>query len=93
MERWREGSEDPEVWSMEDRRLVEFYRLTIRENGMVVLSQRELMKERDLRTRVVNYKHCHGEMYRQARMMEEREECLREHAFEGTDYDFEVNRR
>ena len=47
MERWREGSEDPEVWSMEDRRLVESYRITIRENGMVVLSQRELMKERE----------------------------------------------
>ena len=63
MERWREGSEDPEVWSMEDRRLVEFYRITIRENGMVVLSQMELMKEREMRTRVVNYKHCYGEMY------------------------------
>ena len=47
MERWREGSEDPEVWSMEDRRLVESYQITIRENGMVVLSQRELMKERE----------------------------------------------
>ena len=76
MERWREGSEDPEVWSMEDRRLVESYQITIRENGMAVLSQRELMKERDLRTRVVNCKHCHGEMYRQAWMMEEGEECL-----------------
>ena len=85
MERWREGSEDPEVWSMEDRRLVEFYQITIRENGMVVLSQRELMKERDLRTRVVNYKHCHGEMNRQARVMEEGKECLKEQAFEGTD--------
>ena len=47
MERWKEGSEDPEVWSMEDRRLVESYQITIRENGMVVLSQRELMKERE----------------------------------------------
>ena len=70
---------------MEDRRLVEFYQITIRENGMVVLSQRELMKEREMRTRVVNYKHCYGEMYRQARVMEEREECLREQACEGTD--------
>ena len=76
MERWREGSEDPEVWSMEDRRLVESYQITIRENGMAVLSQRELMKEREMRTRVVNYKHCHGEMYRQARVMDEGEECL-----------------
>ena len=47
MERWREGSEDPEVWSMEDRRLVESYQITIRENGMAVLSQRELMIERE----------------------------------------------
>ena len=61
---------------MEDRRLVESYQITIRENGMVVLSQRELMKEREMRTRVVNYKHCHGEMYRQARVMDEGEECL-----------------
>ena len=42
-----QGSEDHEVWSMEDRRLVESYQITIRENGMVVLSQRELMKERE----------------------------------------------
>ena len=34
------------------------------------------MKEREMRTRVVNYKHCHGEMYRQAWVMEEGEECL-----------------
>ena len=55
---------------------VESYQITIHENGMVVLSQRELMKEWDLQTRVVNYKHCHGEMYRQARVMEEGQECL-----------------
>ena len=47
MERWREGSEDPEVWSMEDRRLVDFYRITICENGMVVLSQREMIRRRE----------------------------------------------
>ena len=61
---------------MEDRRLVEFYRITIRENGVVVLSQRELMKEREMRTRVVNYKQCHGEMYRLSWMMDEGQECL-----------------
>ena len=49
MERWREGSEDPGVWSMEDHRLVEFYRITICENGMVVPSQMELMKQRERR--------------------------------------------
>ena len=29
-----------------------------------------------LRTRVVHYKHCHGEMYRLSWMMEEKEECM-----------------
>ena len=76
MERWREGSEDPEVWSMEDRRLVESYRINIRENGTVVLSQREMMKQREMRTRVVNYKHCHGEMYRQAWIDDEGQDCF-----------------
>ena len=47
MERWREGSEDPEVWSMEDRRLMEFYRITICKNGMVVPSQREMIRRRE----------------------------------------------
>ena len=47
VERWREGSEEPEVWSMEDRRLVDFYRITIRENGLVIPSLRELMKQRE----------------------------------------------
>ena len=47
MERWREGSEDPGVWSMEDRRLVDFYRITICKNGMVVPSQREMIRRRE----------------------------------------------
>ena len=32
---------------MEDRRLVEFYRITICENGIVVPLQKELMKEKE----------------------------------------------
>ena len=46
-ERWREGSEDPEVWSMEDRRLVDFYRITICKNGIEVPLLKDLMKERN----------------------------------------------
>ena len=41
--------------------------------------------EGTLRTSVVNYKHCHGEMYRQSWMMEEGEEVFGDEAFEGTD--------
>ena len=32
---------------MEDRRLVEFYRITICENGIVVPSQREMIRRRE----------------------------------------------
>ena len=56
---------------------VEFYRITICENGVVVPPQKELMKARNHTNQSVNYKHCHCEMYRQGWMMEE--------AFEVTD--------
>ena len=81
MERWREGSEDPEVWSMEDRRLVESYQITIRENGMVVLSQRELMKERERKLERRKNSLCRKELFAELDKVveEQKQEQKQEH--------------